>query len=120
MSETAAAAEQLPATADADDAEEEAEEGSWGALFVNLYYSLVNLGVMLGSIGLLMVAYWLLKWATASSSALSPGSPCIAASCCGARTLCSHAGIALSPCSPGRVRADTGRVCRAVSGLLLQ
>ena len=63
--------EQLPATAagegqEAEDGDDEADVGTWGGLFVNLYYALVNLGIMLGSIGLLMVAYWLLKWATAS------------------------------------------------------
>ena len=94
-----APAEQLPATADADDAEEEAEEGSWGALFVNMYYSLVNLGIMLGSIGLLMIAYWLPKWATASSSApASPDPPCTRGPYHCPRVLFSHAGIALSPC----------------------
>jgi hypothetical protein len=46
--------------------EEDEEGGSWGDMFVNLYYALVNLSIMLGAIGLLMVAYWLLKWATVS------------------------------------------------------
>ena len=49
---------------------EDEDEGSWGNLLVNLYYALVNLGVMLGAMALIMVAYWLLKWATVSARRL--------------------------------------------------
>ena len=45
---------------------EEDDDGSWGNFVVNLYYAVVNLGIMLGSLALLMVSYWLLKWATVS------------------------------------------------------
>jgi hypothetical protein len=60
--------EEMPAVAGGMDVEDEEDEevGSWGDMFVNLYYALVNLSIMLGAIGLLMVAYWLLKWATVS------------------------------------------------------
>ena len=55
-----------------DEAEGGDEFVSWGNMSVNLYYALVNLAIMLGSIGLLMVAYWLFKWATASCPHASP------------------------------------------------
>lgn len=55
---------ELPAAAGGEEVEDEEDGGSWGDMFVNMYYALVNLGIMLGSIGLMMVAYWLLKWAT--------------------------------------------------------
>jgi hypothetical protein len=51
----------LPSDADGgaalDDAEVE-DGGSWADMFVNMYYALVNICIMLGSISLLLVAYW--------------------------------------------------------------
>ncbi len=55
------------AAAGENEAEDE-DDGSCGNLLVNLYYALVNLGVMLGAMALIMVAYWLLKWATVSAA----------------------------------------------------
>ena len=60
------------ADADADVDASEDDIGGWGNLFVNLYYALVNLGIMLGSLALLMVAYWLLKWATVRTCSAPP------------------------------------------------
>ena len=60
------------AGADADVDASEDDIGGWGNLFVNLYYALVNLGIMLGSLALLMVAYWLLKWATVRTCSAPP------------------------------------------------
>ena len=61
----AAAERPVGAAAEEEDVDDE-DSGSWGNLFVNMYYALVNLGIMLGALALIMVAYWLLKWATVS------------------------------------------------------
>jgi hypothetical protein len=45
---------------------EEGEDLSWGNMFVNIYYGLMNLTITLGSVGLLLAAYWLFKWANVS------------------------------------------------------
>ena len=105
-----------PPTAEQDEVEDE-DEGSWGNLLVNLYYALVNLGVMLGAMALIMVAYWLLKWATVSA-ADPPGAHREAAfggaACCAAeisrrraasrRCLCRIAAVAAQPEPRARTR----------------
>ncbi|EKX38645.1 hypothetical protein GUITHDRAFT_154644, partial [Guillardia theta CCMP2712] len=43
---------------------EEEEDGSWRDFIVNFYYAMVNVGITLGSVALIMIAYWLFKFAT--------------------------------------------------------
>lgn len=38
------------------------DEITWGELIANCYYSFINLAITLGSMGLLMTAYWIYKW----------------------------------------------------------
>lgn len=46
---------------------EEVEEGGIGTMIVNLYYALMNLAITLGAVAIMMVAFWLFKWANVSS-----------------------------------------------------
>lgn len=57
------AAETDPALT-SDTVQEEGDEPmSWGQVLMNTYYGLMNVGITLGSIGVILSAYWLYKWA---------------------------------------------------------
>ena len=104
--EMAHAAAERPAGAAAEEEDVDDEDsGSWGNLFVNMYYALVNLGIMLGALALIMVAYWLLKWATVSvrspTEAYRRAAFCCAL-CRAARTLRSQAACRLLHSPPKR------------------
>ena len=57
---------------DLDDDDEEEEEGSFGSMVVNMYYGLMNLSITLGAVAMMLVAYWLFKWAN-----VRPNSPAL-------------------------------------------
>ncbi|KAJ1496316.1 hypothetical protein T484DRAFT_1923966 [Baffinella frigidus] len=58
-----ASASKPGAAADDFEDDEEEEEGSFGSMMVNIYYALMNLAITLGAVGIMLVAYWLFKWA---------------------------------------------------------
>lgn len=70
-----ASASKPGAAADDFEDDEEEEEGSFGSMMVNIYYALMNLAITLGAVGIMLVAYWLFKWANVRSSA-SQQCPC--------------------------------------------
>mmetsp|Transcript_36424 Transcript_36424/g.74772 ORF Transcript_36424/g.74772 Transcript_36424/m.74772 type:complete len:212 (+) Transcript_36424:131-766(+) len=46
-----------------DSMDDSEEEGGIGTMLINIYYALMNMAITLGAVGILMVAFWLFKWA---------------------------------------------------------